>query len=61
VDELDQEIKAAYRRLTVQRATFMLSASGEVFTACEQAERELNDLLDRRYELLMVGPIAVAA
>ena len=50
--EIDQRIVAAYRALTGARASFRRSPSGELVTACEQAETEVNDLLDRRSALV---------
>jgi len=50
--EIDLRIVAAYRQLTGARTSFRRSPSGELVTACEQAEAEVNELLDRRYALV---------
>jgi hypothetical protein len=49
---IDLRIVAAYRQLTEARANFRRSPCGELVTACEQAEAEMNDLLDLRYALV---------
>lgn len=63
MDDLDRGIQAAHRRLTLARTHFASNPSGEAFEDCEQAEQEMNDLLDRRYILQMTAsvPLAVAA
>ena len=47
--ELDRRITAAWTQLTVARARFERSPSGEVVSACERAESAVNELLDRRF------------
>jgi hypothetical protein len=61
VAELDRRITAAYTDLNVARARFYLDPSGEVVTACEEAEAAVNELLDRRFALLPAAPEGLQA
>lgn len=49
--DIDRRIVAAFTELNLARARFYLSPCGEIVTACEQAEAEVNELLEQRYSL----------
>ena len=63
--ELDRRITAAFTALIIERTRFAASPSGEVLTACEDAETSVNELLDLRYalthpELARTAPLQAA-
>ena len=58
LSDIDERIVTVSRYLQVTRALFTHFPGGETFRACEDAESELNELLDRRFALREQPPQA---